>query len=415
MKSIKETEKLIERSYLNKLDAPPDTEMDERILGDAVTKMGEVRRAESVSAGANIWRIIMKNRMIKLTATAVLAIAIIVGIVETGKPLDGASAVYAAAMDSIREAGTFSCIEMFEVTYEKDGKRGKYLMKQKEMFKEPDLERHEELTSPWPKYIGEITITDYGARRELRLRPAEKTALLYDLSADYTVDNQTGELKLTELDTRLRDKLLQWSAGAVEDHGKVELDEQSVLLLQSHRGNRITTLWIDPETNYPVQIEHKWTDENRSPVMYTSIQIDTGLDDDLFSLEPPDGYTVKVGNPGWSEDQQKRLAKIMHLGKCCLVYANQHNDMFPEEPADLVTAKIISSKALGRVRSAPDDPDGPPLIQYRRPDRNVADWSTEAVLYEVYDEWPDTGAAVCFLDGHSEIIQDRNRYEQLIE
>ncbi len=388
-------------------------ERDREVLEDALRALKESK--ERNKRQQNILKAIMRSRMIKLTAAAVLAIAMIVGIVETGKSIDGASAVYAAAMDSIREAGTFSCVEMFEVTYEKDGKRGKYLMKQKEMFKEPDLERHEQLTSPWPKYIGEITITDYGARRELRLKPIEKTALLYDLSADYTVDNQTGELKLTELDTRLRDKLLEWSAGAVEDHGKVELDGQSVLLLQSHRGNRITTVWIDPETNYPVQIEHKWADESRSPVMYTAIRIDVGLDDGLFTLEPPDGYTVKIGNPGWSENREKRLAKIMYLGKCCLIYASQHDDMFPEELADLVTAKIISNKALGRVRSAPDDPDGPPVIQYRRPDRSVPDWSMEVMLYEVYDRWPDGGVAVCFLDGHSETVSDQKRYEQLIK
>jgi outer membrane lipoprotein-sorting protein len=353
------------------------------------------------------WRILMKNRVTKLAAAAVIILAIITGIVELGKPL-GASVAFAAAMDNIKQARTFSCNEIFHATYQDGEKDGKYLLKQKWMFKEPDRERHETLTSPWPRYVGETTIMDYGKRRQLLLRPAEKTAILNDMSSDYDIDDKTGELKLTQLNTRLRDRLLEWSAGAVEDHGSVELDGRTVRMLQSQKDKRVTTVWIDPETNFPVQIELKWTDQSREPVVYSSIQIDTELNDDLFSLEPPKGFIVEVEDPGWSDNQQKRLAKMMHLGKCCMVYANQHNDQYPGEFADLVTGSIITDEALRKVRSAPDDPDGPSVIQYRRPDTSVSDWSYEVLLYEEYkDRSADDIVAVTMLDAHAELIPVR--------
>ena len=112
-----------------------------------------------------------------------------------------------------------------------------------------------------------------------------------------------------------------------------ELDGQSVLMLQSEKNGRITKIWIDPKTNYPVQIELKWPDSDRSPVLYSSIQIDIELDDSLFSLEPPEGYTLKITNPGWPDNKEKIGAKIRHLGLMCSIYANNNEGRFPDDGA----------------------------------------------------------------------------------
>jgi hypothetical protein len=409
MKYPQNIERLMKRFCARKRSTVKTTrELNERILGDALLARKTSTTTQSAAMGPDIWRIVMQSRITKYATAAAIILVMIIGIIELGKSAGGAGVVFAAAMNSVRQAGTFSCMEIFEVTYEDDGQDGKYLMKQKWMFKEPDWERHEALTSPWPKYVGETTITDYGTRQELRLRPVEKTARLSDLSSDYTVDDETGELKLTQLNTRLRDRLLEWSAGAVEDHGRVELDGRSVRMLQSHRDNRVTTVWIDPETNYPVQVEHQWTDQSRSPVMITAIQIDTELDDNLFSLEPPEGYIFSVDKSRGSDEEERMLTKMMHLGKYCLIYANQHNDLFPGDLADLVAAGIITDEALRNVRAAPDGPDGPPVIQYRQPDTSVEDWAIEVMLYEVHDGGlRDNLVAVTMLDSHAELIPVR--------
>jgi len=76
MKHTKDIEKLVGKSYLNNLHVPADAEMDERILGDAVTRMEELCKTGSESAGPSIWRIIMKSK-----ASRFAAAIIVVGVV----------------------------------------------------------------------------------------------------------------------------------------------------------------------------------------------------------------------------------------------------------------------------------------------------------------------------------------------
>ncbi len=398
-----------------KFDDKPHPSHREKLEEDLLAVLG--RRTRQKNSPVQIWRTIMESRITKLAVAAVIIIVLILGINYLDTPIDGASTVFASAMDSVRQARTFLCTKIFEVTYEDGGKRGKYLMKQKVMFKEPDRERREKLTSapPWPQYIGEVTIWHYGKRQRLQFRPFDKTAEFHDMSSDYVIDKKTGELKLTQLNTSLRDYLLKLSAGAVEDLGRVELDGQSVRMLQSRKDKRITTVWVNPATRYPVQIEHKWTDQNRSPVMYASIQIDAGLDDGLFSLEPPEGYALSVDEFGWTDDKKKMMTKVKYLGLWCVVYANDNDDQFPGELADLVTAGIITGEVLNKVLAAPDDPNGPPVIRYRKPNIVGKDRSTEVILYEIYDQWPDDGAVVCYADGNCEIIHDQNHFEEFIK
>jgi hypothetical protein len=55
-----------------------------------------------------------------------------------------------------------------------------------------------------------------------------------------------------------------------------------------------TTVWADPDKRVPVQLDisSPYGDQTlRSTI--TDIQLDADLDDSLFRLEPPEGYTVK--------------------------------------------------------------------------------------------------------------------------
>ena len=361
------------------------------------------KQSQHKSQALVIWRIIMRNRIIKYTAAAGIVLVIIIGIIELAKPV-GASIAFATAMDNIKKARTFSCMEIFEVGYQDGKKEGKYLLKQKWMFKEPDKERHESLTSPWTRFIGETTIMDYGKRQMLQFRPVDKTAEFHDMSSDYEIDDKTGEVRLTQLDTSLRDRLLELRTGAVEDHGNVELEGRTVRKLQSHKDTRTTTVWVNPKTNLPLQIEHKWANQNRSPIIFTSIQIDTELRDDLFSLEPPKGYTLRMEKSAWPDDKARIGAKIMRLGLWCWVYAGNNDDQFPDHLTDIVRAGVITENVLNKVLAAPDNPDGPPVFQYRKPNTDAKDRSNEVMLYEIYDQWPQDRVVACFADGHSELI-----------
>ncbi len=408
MNSSKRIEKLMKDIPLNTIH-----ERDKKALDDVIEAMEESKKQPPT--GADIWRIIMQSKILKLTAAAVIVISAILGINYLGAPIDGASTAFAAAMDSIKKARTFSCIVIDEVDYEDNQTKGRYLSKEKIMFKEPYWERKEKLTSPWPQYVGEITIHDYEKRQELILRPVNKEAILYDLSSSYYFDEETGLLSLTQLDTSLRDYLLEKSAGTFDDLGEVELNGQTVWKLQEKKKNRICTLWINPETNSPVQIEFKYAEHEKSPILYTEIKIDEELDEELFSLIPPDDYYVRnIGKGGWEDYQRKLSAKIKQLGILCVIYQDKNENQFPNELSDFVTSGIVSDEILKNTLAPPDNPDGYPVFKYNKPD-NDSDLATTMIFYEAFDQWPDEGIVACFADGHSEIIKDQSWFEELIK
>jgi hypothetical protein len=150
-------------------------------------------------------------------------------------------------------------------------------------------------------------------------------------------------------------------------------------------------------------------------VMITAIQIDAGLNDDLFSLEPPEGYTLSLEGPKWPDYKKKIMAKVMRLGLWCAIYAGNNDNQFPDALTDLVASGVTTDDALIKVLASPDDSNGSPVIEYRKPNTESKDRSNQVILYETCNRWSDDGFVVGFADGHSELIHDRRRFEELMK
>ena len=391
MKSADTINKLFNQSKIT-----VGSNVDKKILKQAMSALPHQAKTDR-----HRWSLIMHRKITKPIAAAAIFTALLIGFEVLG--INNASKAYAAAFDSIRQARTFSCREVFEIKREGVGK---CILEQEWSFKEPDLERHVYIAGVDDRFIGEITITDYRKRRELTLNPVDKIATLSDKSEDYKIDPSTGKLRLTQLNTGIREKLLQMRNKAIKDLGTVELDGQSLRMLQSQKGDRITTVWIDSHSGLPVQIEIKWLEQNRHPVLYTSIQIDTPLDDNLFSFEPPEGYKLEQFTNGWPVYKKKICDKMMYLIRECWTDSGKH-------PKDLENIGI-TSEILRVILASPDQPSGSPVIQYRQP-RPDREWSTEVIMYEIYDQWPNDGIVVGFADGHCELIRDQQFFEKLLE
>jgi outer membrane lipoprotein-sorting protein len=95
-----------------------------------------------------------------------------------------------------------------------------------------------------------------------------------------------------------------------------------------------TVVWADPQTRVPVQLEVSapYGDQTiRSTV--SDIQLDLELDDSLFSLEPPQGYTVTKQNltPLGEKDDGSPEAAIAALLR---LYAENSGGNFPKRLDD---------------------------------------------------------------------------------
>jgi hypothetical protein len=74
-----------------KSDVTVDSKVDDKIINDALTAFDKSEKTKPLSAEPNIWRIIMKSRITKLAAAAVIIIAVFIGIHYPGGSINGAS------------------------------------------------------------------------------------------------------------------------------------------------------------------------------------------------------------------------------------------------------------------------------------------------------------------------------------
>lgn len=327
-----------------------------------------------------------------------------------GRP--GAAEIFAQATDRLAHARTFTCRQIFQhVT--PDGRT--VIEETRFYFKEPALERLEIMDGQGN--IAEITIKDYAQRRALTLKPGDKTAALSDITHEYDVNGKTGELVQSQLDTQLRQRVLKITAQPVQDMGTTQLDGRTVRVLTSRGRNAVRTVYVDPQTRAPVQITEELPGESKQKWTYASIMMDGDWDDKLFSLDVPAGYQLygnKIMVPA-PERQARMMRKMMQLTALCAGYATDHHDEYPAELSQLV-GHGTSAAALSKLLAAPESPDGPPAIAYRRPtdDAHGQDWGRQIVAYELPQARRDHVVVVGMRDIHGEVLPEA-MFEELMK
>jgi len=89
---MRPTEKI--KKLFVKSNVTVSSELDDKIINDAFQAFENSRKTKSAALQPNIWRIIMKSRITKLAAAAVIIIAVLIGISHLGGPIDIATPAY---------------------------------------------------------------------------------------------------------------------------------------------------------------------------------------------------------------------------------------------------------------------------------------------------------------------------------
>jgi len=76
MKKAKSTEKYIKDIYADKLQITTSSNLDKRVLANSMSTLEDLKDEYSANTHPNIWRTIVKSRITKLAAAAVIIIAI---------------------------------------------------------------------------------------------------------------------------------------------------------------------------------------------------------------------------------------------------------------------------------------------------------------------------------------------------
>ena len=232
---------------------------------------------------------IMKSRIIKLAAAAVIVIAVLIGIYEIG----GSASAFAEVVKPFLTARTAT----FKVTINVEGGP---TQTGEGMFMEPGRLRQ---TSP----DGTVVITDLQQGRIVARTPSKKWAFVYEL---VNIQEDPGELNIF---TEIRRRVLEAKETedeSVEFLGEREIEGRNAIGYHVEKPGVNVTVWADAETKIPIRLENIM-----GPTTYimSDIVFDVELDEAQFSVGIPEGYTVHTLQMDCSEPTEKDLIEMFRI------------------------------------------------------------------------------------------------------
>ena len=240
-------------------------------------KMKEVYLQESKfepkTAELSVWRIIMKSKITKFAAAAVIIIAVFIGIHYSGGSIDGASVAWADVVKPILTART---VAFNVITAE-----GENVPITRVMNMGTQRLRSEVLSADG-QAMQMIVIIDFDTSRVLTQNPKQKIAALIDLKdLPEKPENILGEMRNIITDLQNDPDVL------IEQLGEQEIDGQIATVFLATGPDGELTIWADSQTALPIRIEQKG---RQIQFACTDFQFDIEMDESLFSMEIPEGY-----------------------------------------------------------------------------------------------------------------------------
>jgi len=262
-----------------------DDSLLENVMSRIDAEAAESHRIQNLKNKLILRRFIM-NRFTKLTAAAVIIIAVIVGLSHLGGSIDGSSVVFGEVLGYIQ---TFSYT--FDLTLTEKQPVEDFTMQAMVL----ELGRMRlDCTAP----VGKISsITDFTAGKTLLLFHENKAGVIKEESV---LNKSTGATGILALSTRPIENLWNLRDTTEEQLGESDINGQVVTGFRLFREDQYfqyeIAIWADAEKGVPVLVEvvskpleasypsMKWTMNN--------FDLDVELDEELFSLELPAGYTL---------------------------------------------------------------------------------------------------------------------------
>ena len=331
-----------------------------------------------------IWEHIIRSSITKLAAAAVIVAAVFIGIHHFGSPIE--STAFADVMQNIQNARTLTYQSVFTTEDQKP-------QVAKTMVLEPNLMRVE-----LPD--GRVWILDHGQGKTLLLDSKNKEA---EIST--TPQKALG----------LYDTFRQFRNNpdfSVRQIGQREIDGMKVIGFQLTKENdeNVIIVWANPQNSLPIRIEQTTKDGDGKVIksVTTNIIFDAELDESLFRLEVPEGYSRRfVDGP---TERSVKLKKRSQTGSnmkqillTCLMYAQDHEGQWPDTLQDLSEYGLARDALIN-----PKQPEREIGFVYLKPITPIS--PQQVVLYEAYHSWGD-GINVGFADGHVQFIEKESDFK----
>ena len=286
MRPAEEIDKLIK-----KLSYKASAETHERVFGNVMRALDESEKQKTGAAAPDIWRTIMKSPVTKLAAAAVIIASVAVGMYFLGVPTE--SVAWADVVRPILTANT--------VVFNVEGEN----IPTTRIMNMGTLQVRCEVLSEDGK-AAHVVVVDYDddALQMLTLIPKQKRAVRINLEdLPDKPENILEELRNVVKEIQNNPDV------SVEQLGEKEIDGRVVTGFWAKNPDGEVTVWADTETALPVRIEQTW---RQMQFVYTDFQFDIEMDESLFSMEIPEGYSeLPSGTLGIGSSSEKDLVETL--------------------------------------------------------------------------------------------------------
>ena len=249
-------------------------------------------------------RILAMKLTTKLTTRIAIAATVLIavgGLLAWLAP--GGGTVF--AFEKVAEA--FANIRTATCKFTSERNEGKTAVEGQVMFLAPSRQRQE---GPVPG--GQMIMIYDGAQGKcLTLVPGEKVAFFTEIE-NMPADKQTNTFE------QMRKLVSDARSGAVdeiEELGRQTIDGRQAVGFRIIEDNTQQTVWADPETGLPIRVEFVRRAGPKHASVWSDFRINVELDESLFSMDVPEGYTVgnlslDVSEEPTAEDLVKALRLV---------------------------------------------------------------------------------------------------------
>lgn len=301
----------------------PSTKTLNRIGTLAMNTEGPSLQTTSMPAPVSPWR---KFAALLLTTAAVVAVSY--GLMQTPQT----AFAFEDVVTAVRQASTVSYTT---VITPRNGPKMQY------------KNYHKGTLTRMAYADGSYAVMDMSGQKMLMVQPARKTATLTHLG------NKPQEVPT------MGDSIIAWLKTAEQTGkpvGEKTINGVRTLGFEASFGATTMTLWGDPKTKLPVQIESMIGSPSDSiPMMMHEFVFNAPLEDELFSTEVPEGYQLKeTKQPDVDYAALVKLPPEEHVVRILRFYAKLNDGAFPEriDGPELVS-KMTSSAGAKKI----EDPE----------------------------------------------------------
>jgi outer membrane lipoprotein-sorting protein len=276
----------------------------------------------------NGWRWIMRSPVSRVAAAAIFVLAITgVAMLFQG---GGATFAFADFAAPILEAKTVKC----KMIVEMKGPPARTITSEVMVLDSARMRQEFEM----PDKSKGVMIEDSSQGKSLSLFPASKTATVLTSTNNRNVKTPEYGNPFAGFRSLL---LAAPNKPGIEREplGEKVIDGRRVVGFRISSPDGVFSLWGDPETGLPIRFEMTMGIDGSTKMTFSDFVFNADMDESLFSVEPPAGYTVQYQKSDGSPTEEKSLIEMFRE------YSNLCDGAFPDSLDQQTTSTIVYKKA----------------------------------------------------------------------